>query len=105
MLEGRDALDRLRPARTGHDDLFGLFNREILLAESLRLLGQPERALPLYQASLRHGENSQTYYNLALCQLDLDRQDAAIAALQQAAALDPGDEETSALLKSLQHPA
>lgn len=84
-----------------HDDLFGLFNREILLAEIHRLSGRPAEALPYYLASLRHGENSQTYYNLALCQLELDQPDEARHALLQAATLDPDDEEIEALLASL----
>ncbi|HEY9841033.1 MAG TPA: SAM-dependent methyltransferase [Candidatus Obscuribacterales bacterium] len=84
-----------------HDDLFGLFNREILQAESYRLTGRPELALPLYRASLRHGENSQTYYNLALCQLELAQRQDAVTSLQQAAGLDPDDSEIQELLAAL----
>lgn len=83
-----------------HDDLFGLFNREILQAEIYRLTGQPEQALPCYQASLRHGENSQTYYNLALCQLELGQEQAARVSLERARELDPADPEIQALLDS-----
>jgi tetratricopeptide (TPR) repeat protein len=83
-----------------HDDLFGLLNREILLAESLRLTGQPEAAVPWYLASLRHGENSQTWYNLALCRLELDQRDEALVALQRAAVLDPEDAEIQDLIEA-----
>lgn len=81
-----------------HDDLFGLFNREILQAESYRLLEQYELAIPAYLASLRHGENSQTYYNLALCQIALGQAQAARTSLLRAQALDPEDEEVGELL-------
>lgn len=84
-----------------HDDLFGLFNREILMAESYRLLEQFERAIPLYQASLRHGENCQTYYNLALCQLALNQAEAARASLLSARELDPDDGDVAGLLAEL----
>lgn len=83
-----------------HDDYFGLLNREILQAESYRLLEQFERAIPLYQASLRHGENAQTYYNLALCQLELGLTDQARASLESAAELDPEDAEIQQLLQN-----
>lgn len=84
-----------------HDDLFGLFNREILQAESYRLLEQYELAIPAYRASLRHGENSQTYYNLALCQIASEQNDAAKTSLERAQALDPQDEEVAELLANL----
>lgn len=84
-----------------HDDLYGLFNREILLAESWRLGGHPERALDAYRASLRHGENSQTYYNLALCQIELGQTAQARESLQRAATLDPNDTDIETLLADL----
>lgn len=84
-----------------HDDVFGLLNRAILLAESYRLLEQFAEALPHYQAALAYGANAQTLYNLALCQLALQQPAEAREALLQAAELDPEDAEIQDLLASL----
>ncbi|MBF2054953.1 MAG: tetratricopeptide repeat protein [Candidatus Sericytochromatia bacterium] len=84
-----------------HDDVFGLLNRAILLAESYRLLEQFAEALPHYQVALSYGANAQTLYNLALCQLALQQPAEAREALLQAAALDPDDAEIQELLASL----
>ncbi len=93
--------DAIKWLERSNDDLYGLFNREILLAESWRLAGNPERAQDLYKASLRHGENSQTYYNLALCQIELGQIAEAQKSLQSAAKLDPEDSEVQTLLADL----
>lgn len=84
-----------------HDDVFGLLNRAILLAESYRLLEQYAEALPHYQAALAYGANAQTLYNLALCQLALQQSAEAREALQQALELDSDDAEIQELLASL----
>ncbi|MGV3523780.1 MAG: SAM-dependent methyltransferase [Candidatus Sericytochromatia bacterium] len=84
-----------------HDDVFGLLNREILLAEAYRLTGQDAEAVNHYRASLRYGENSQTYYNLALSLLELQAEDAAREALHAAAVLDPDDPDIQGLLSEI----
>lgn len=93
--------DAIALLRQPHDDVFGLLNREILLAEAYRLTGQDAEAVSYYRASLRYGENSQTYYNLALSLLELNEETAAREALHAAALLDPDDPEIQGLLSEI----
>jgi len=84
-----------------HDDVFGLLNRSILLAESYRLNEAYAEALPHYAEARRYGANAQSDYNLALCYLALGQLAAASEALNAAAALDPADTEIQVLQQEL----
>lgn len=84
-----------------HDDVFGLLNRAVLLAEAYRLTGQYRKALPLYRDSLKFGDNALTHYQEALCCLELGKQDEARRALQMALALDPENTEVQTQLDLL----
>lgn len=88
---------------TEHDDYFGILNRDVLLGEIYRFFEDYPQAIDSYQASFRHGKNSQTYFNLALCWIELHDIQQAIACLTSALELDPDDTETRDLLNEI-HP-
>lgn len=84
-----------------HDDIYGLLNRSVLLAECYRLGGQTELAIGAYQAALAYGEDSLTHYQLALCLQACEEWDLARQHLERAAELNPEDPEIQAAVEQL----
>ncbi len=85
-----------------HDDIFGVFNRDILLAEAYRSTGQFEKAIPCYERSMAYGENALSYYQLARCQQALNQKEAALESLKKAHALNPEDEDILTLQQEIE---
>lgn len=84
-----------------HDDIFALFNRDILKAEAYQATGQYALAIAAYTASLAYGENALTYYQMARCQQALAQTEAALLSLEKAEQLHPEDADTQALKEAL----
>lgn len=84
-----------------HDDLYGLLNRAILLAEAYRLIGQEALAIPAYTQALTYGHDSLTLYHLAQCQLQQGNTEAALSHLTEAQVLNPADADIRAALAEL----
>ncbi len=84
-----------------HDDIFGLFNRDILKAEAYQATGQYALAIPAYRDSLRYGENALTYYQMARCQQALSQTEDALLSLEKAEALHPEDIDIQALKEAV----
>lgn len=92
-----DYATALKILETAHDDIFALFNRDILIAEAYQATGQYAKAIPAYERSMVYGENALTYYQMALCQQALKANDAALDSVRKAYALHPQDEDIQAL--------
>jgi tetratricopeptide (TPR) repeat protein len=92
-----DYVTALTILESPHDDIFALFNRDILIAEAYQATGQYAKAIPAYERSMAYGENALAYYQMALCQQALKAYDAALKSVKKAYALHPQDEDIQAL--------
>lgn len=96
-----DYITALEILRHPHDDIFALFNRDILMAEAYQCTGQYAKALPAYQQSMVYGENALTYYQMALCQQALKADNDARKSIEKAYQLHPEDEDIQSLREAL----